>query len=269
MCVDQNIIFLHEKENNMRKIFFQIIIMVGMGMPAILSAQKIISPQSHAWAMYVGTHKLSEKWSVMTEYQWRRADGFKHWQQSLLRFGLDYNLNPNVSIMAGYAWVKTYPYGNQPVLHEFDENRIFEQVNLKSKIGNIEVQHRYRLEQRFLEQFEKDASNNMVQVDPIFRQRLRYRAMITIPLSKKELTDNTLFMNLNDEVFLGFGSGIGKNIMDQNRFIAALGWRFNRTFNVQLGYLNQFIAKTDGVKMESNHTLWISTTYNLDFSKNK
>jgi hypothetical protein len=55
--------------------------------------------------------------------------------------------------------------------------------------------------------------------------------------------------------------------MDQNRFIAALGWRFDKNFNVQVGYLNQFVVKTDGLKMERNHTLWISTTYNLDFTK--
>jgi hypothetical protein len=251
----------------MRKIGMTLAILVGIYCPTKIIAQKVISPQSHGWAMYVGAHKLSEKFSLMTEYQWRRADGFKSWQQSLLRFGLEYNVNPNVSLMAGYAWIKTYPYGEQPILHEFDENRIFEQLNLKSKIGNVEVQHRYRLEQRFMEQYVNDAANNIVQVDPVFRQRLRYRAMAVIPLSRKELSDNTLFMNVNDEVFLGFGAGIGKNIMDQNRFIAALGWRFDKNFNVQVGYLNQFVVKTDGLKMERNHTLWISTTYNLDFIK--
>lgn len=251
----------------MRKIGMTLAILIGINYPTKIIAQKVISPQSHGWGVYVGTHKLTDKFSLMTEYQLRRADGFKSWQQSLLRFGLEYNVNPNVSVMAGFAWVKTYPYGEQPILHEFDENRIFEQVNLKSKIGNVEVQHRYRLEQRFMEQYAKDASNNIVQVDPVFRQRLRYRAMAVIPLSRKELTDHTLFMNVNDEVFLGFGSGIGKNIMDQNRFIAALGWRFDKNFNVQVGYLNQFVVKTDGLKMERNHTLWISTTYNLDFTK--
>jgi opacity protein-like surface antigen len=217
--------------------------------------------------MYVGTHKLTENVSLMTEYQWRRADGFNDWQQSLLRFGLEYNFHSNFSLMAGYAWVKTFPYGEQPVPHEFDENRIFEQVNLKNKIGKIEVQHRYRLEQRFLEQYAKDASQNIVQLDPVFRQRMRYRAMLTIPLTRKDKVDHTLFLNLNNEVFLGFGKGIGKNILDQNRFISALGWRVNPNLNFQLGYLNQFVVKNDGLKMENNHTLWISTTFNVDFTK--
>jgi hypothetical protein len=96
---------------------------------------------------------------------------------------------------------------------------------------------------------------------------VRYRAQALIPLTNKEMKDNTLFLNVNDEVFLGFGEGIGKNILDQNRFIAAVGWRFNANFNIQLGYLNQFVVKSSGTSMERNHTLWTSVVYNLDFSK--
>jgi hypothetical protein len=203
----------------------------------------------------------------MTEYQWRRADGFQHWQQSLLRFGLEYVLQPKVSVMLGYGWIKTFPYGNQPVLHEFDEHRIFEQINVKDQVGRFEFQHRYRVEQRFIDQYAKNSSGEVVQVDPVFRNRIRYRAMVMVPLSRKEMLDNTLFLNVNNELFVGVGKGIAKNPIDQNRFIAALGWRFNARTNIQLGYLNQFVIKTNATDMERNHSLWISMVYNLDFSK--
>jgi len=49
----------------------------------------------------------------------------------------------------------------------------------------------------------------------------------------------------------------------------ALGWRFNKDFNVQVGYLNQFIEKADGIRNERNHTLLISTVYNFDLTKKK
>jgi len=235
--------------------------------PVFGFAQKNISNQFNAWALYTGTHKISSKVNLMTEYQWRRAEGFKHWQQSLLRLGLEYEINPKVSVMGGYAWIKTFPYGSQPVLHEFNENRVFEQLNLKDKIGRFEIQHRYRLEQRFLEQYTKNATNDIVQVDPVFRNRIRYRAMVMVPLSRKEMGDNTLFLNLNNELFVGFGKGITKNPIDQNRFIAALGWRFNAQTNVQVGYLNQFVIKSNATDMERNHSLWISMVYNLDFTK--
>jgi hypothetical protein len=49
------------------------------------SAQHLISNQNHAWVTYLGNHKLTNKFSLHTEYQWRRADGFENWQQSLKR----------------------------------------------------------------------------------------------------------------------------------------------------------------------------------------
>jgi hypothetical protein len=66
---------------------------------------------------------------------------------------------------------------------------------------------------------------------------------------------------------MGFGNGIVKNILDQNRLYFALGYRVNKNFNAQLGYLNHRVIKSDGLRQENNHTLQTSLTYNLDFSK--
>jgi hypothetical protein len=138
---------------------------------------------------------------------------------------------------------------------------------MKNKIGRVDVQHRYRLEQRFIENWVKNTDGSFDQDGFLFRQRVRYRFLATVPISRKELKDNTLFLAVYDEPFFGFGKGIGKNILDQNRLYGAIGWRFNKNVNVQLGYLNQYIVKTDGVKSERNHTLQIGLTYNLDFTK--
>ncbi|MFM2038992.1 MAG: hypothetical protein RL432_1931 [Bacteroidota bacterium] len=235
--------------------------------PFYVFTQKNISTQVLAWTLYTGTHKVADRFTLMTEYQWRRSDGFQHWQQSLLRLGMEYTCYPKLSVMIGYAWIKTFPYGSQPVVHEYDEHRIFEQVNVKDKVGRFEVQQRFRVEQRFLEQYVKNASGTVMQVDPVFRNRIRYRAMVMVPISQKDMSDNTLFLNLNNELFIGFGEGIAKNPLDQNRFIAALGWRFNSNANLQVGYLNQFVIKTNAIDMERNHSIWISMAYNVDFTK--
>lgn len=217
-------------------------------------AQKQIDDQVHGWLVYQGNHHLSTKFDLHTEYQWRRADGFSDWQQSLTRIGLDYKLNPSVTFSVGYAWILTYPYGSQPIANRTNENRLWQQVILKQPLGNFQVQHRYRLEQRW--------------IDTQFKQRFRYRAQVLLPLEKSYIDQKKgFFMNINDEVFLGFGQGIGKNILDQNRFIGAVGYQFNKDFQIQMGYLNQFVIKTDGLHMERNHTLWTSVAYNFDFSK--
>jgi opacity protein-like surface antigen len=237
-------------------------------------AQKDFSDQQHAWVTYLGNHKLTKKFGLHTEYQWRREEWFQNWQQSLMRIGIDYNVNSNLSITAGYGWIVTFPYGEQPVLYQFNEHRIWQQLNLKSKIELpkkvIEVQHRYRLEQRFLETYHLNSVDAPVRGETIFRQRVRYRALFLIPISKNTMEDNTLFLNINNEVFIGFGKGIEKNILDQNRFNIALGWRFTSNFNLQFGYLNQYVLKADGVKIERNHTLLSSLVYNIDITgKNK
>ena len=217
-------------------------------------AQQQIDDQVHGWVAYQGNHKLNKQFDLHTEYQWRRADGFADWQQSLTRIGLDYKLNTSVTISGGYGWILSYPYGSQPIDSRTNENRLWQQVILKQPIGNFQVQHRYRLEQRW--------------IDNQFKQRMRYRAQVLIPLQKSFIAKKQgLFLNLNDEVFLGFGSGIGKNILDQNRFIGAVGYQFNKDFSMQMGYLNQFVIKSDGLHMERNHTLWTAITYNFDFTK--
>ena len=242
--------------------FFLILLGTGKCM-----AQKDISTQSHAWVMYFGNHRLSERWGIHTEYQWRRADLFNDWQQSLLRLGVDYYSKSGAQFTAGYGWIRSYQYGDQPISYNLNEHRIWEQLILKSKAGRFDFQHRYRLEQRFLENWVKDADGKYNMDGFLFRQRVRYRFLLTMPISRKEMANNTLFLAVYDEPFLGFGKGIAKNILDQNRLYAALGWRFNPNFNVQLGYLNQYVVKKDGIQAERNHTLQIGVTYNLDLRK--
>ena len=192
----------------------------------------------------------------------------KNPQQSLLRCGIDYYAKNNMQLTVGYAWIRTYPYGEQPVAHVNDEQRIWQQVLLKSMFGRCELQHRFRFEQRFLENWQPLDDGSYQRESLLFRQRGRYRLMLTIPLSRKEMTDNTLFLSASNELFVGYGRGIGKNVLDQNRMSCTLGWRFNNACNVQLGYLNQYMIKKDGVHVERNHTLLAGVTYNLDFRSN-
>ena len=229
--------------------------------------QKQIANQNGAWLMYFGNHKLSEKFSLHTEYQFRRNELFNNWQQSLARVGLDFHFDKQNSVTAGYGWIVSFPYGEQPIAVNTTEHRIWQQFINKTNYGRFYFHHRYRLEQRFIENAFLNTANEK-EVDGFkFRQRARYRFLLSIPLNHSSMQDNTLFLSLYEEVFLGFGKGIGRNILDQNRLYGAIGWRFNAKSNVQLGYLNQFVIKSDGLKMERNHNLQLSWTYNFDLVK--
>jgi len=213
-------------------------------------AQRDIAVAGHAWAVAAGNHRLTERWGLHTEYQWRRADWGEIWQQSLLRVGVDRYLRSGAVATAGYGWIRTFPYGAQPVAEVNDEHRVWEQLALSQPVGRLQVQHRYRFEQRWLEVAGS--------TERVLRHRVRYRAAVLVPLREP------WFVFAYDEVFAGWGPGVARNGLDQNRLYAALGYRFSPTSQLQLGYLNQFIVKADGLRAENNHTVQVAWTHNLD-----
>jgi hypothetical protein len=250
----------------MKRTLFVLIIIPVLSVGQALG-QKQIDTGAHAWAMYFGNHRISERWGIHTEYQWRRHDMFAKWQQSLMRVGVEYYLKNGLQFTVGYGWIRTFPYGAQPVAFTFDEHRIWQQMMFSHQFWRITLNHRYRLEQRFVETALPKVDNEPQRTAFQLRNRIRYRLLLTFPLSRKEMKDNTLFLGVYDEIFLGFGPNIGRNVLDQNRLYAALGWRFNKNLNLQAGYLNQYVIKTDGDHAERNHTLQLSVQYNIDLRK--
>ena len=175
-----------------------------------------------SWWMYFGTHRFSEKYSLHYETQLRNYEIVSNFNQLLPRVGLNYHIDKNTSITAGYAWIPT-----QTSMGEgFDgdlvtENRIWQQFILKNKVGNINFRHRYRLEQRWIKLGEETK----------YKNRARYMLSVRLPISKNE--DSPLFISLYDEIFLN----ISDTPFDQNRLFAALGYQINKQMNFQLGYL--------------------------------
>lgn len=175
-----------------------------------------------SWWMFFGTHHLNEKYSIHYETQLRHYEIGANFFQLLPRVGLNYKIDDNSMVTAGYAWIPT-----QPVLGEgfegdlVTENRIWQQFILRNKIKNINFRHRYRLEQRWVKQ------NNFTD----YKNRVRYMLSAKVPLSKNE--DSPIFLFIYDEVFLH----IDDNPFNQNRLYAALGYTVNKNMNIQAGYL--------------------------------
>jgi outer membrane receptor protein involved in Fe transport len=241
-----------------------LILTIGLILGFNCFTQKIIDDQQGSWWNYSGTYKINKKISLLTLYSWRRSDFIKNWQQSLARMGVNYKLADNFTVTPGYDWAVTFSYGKQPVPVKFSEHRAYEMFTLKNKINRVYVTHRYRFEQRFLENASLNADHQKITNGYRFRQRTRYRLTATIPINNKTMEDHTLFLSVFDEIFINFGKGVGKNVLDQNWFNASLGWQFNQQFKISLGYQNQFIIKGDGISIERNHILSIGIGYKMD-----
>ncbi|MCX6317295.1 MAG: DUF2490 domain-containing protein [Bacteroidetes bacterium] len=239
-----------------------------------ISAQnnRINTNERIGWYNYFGTFKVSKKFSLHTEYQWRRADYITNWQQSLLRVGVNYQLNPRVLVRVGYAWIETFPYGEIPINglgKDFTEHRIFEMVQLSHKEGIIDLSHRFMLEQRFVGRYSA-ANLNKEDEFPLLH-RMRYMLRLQAPLKGKEIKDKTPYIACYDEVFIGFGKNVNANIFDQNRIGLLLGYRFNKNVRLEGGYLNQTIQfgrQINGRNVfQRNNGFIINANFNIDLTK--
>ncbi len=200
-----------------------------------------------SWHMYFGTNKISEKFSIHTEGQLRYYEQAKNFNQLLLRTGLNYHINPNAIATMGYGYITTDgTFEEFPDETNSKEHRIFEQLILKNKVGDFLFEHRYRLEQRFLDFGETTDTQH----------RARYRLQVTLPLT------NTFFLNFYDEIFLN----LQDEVFGQNRLYAALGVNVTHNLSVQAGYLKNHFPSANFDRLQ------IGVFYNPDlrgiFNKN-
>jgi len=178
------------------------------------------------WLIYIGSKKIDNKWNWHHEVQYRNYNAVGDLEQLLLRTGIGRNLSENNNnLLLGYGYILSQNYiGNSDEKVDVNEHRIFQQFITKQKLGRINVQHRYRFEQRF--------------VEDDFRLRFRYFLALAIPLTNKTMIDKTFYFSLYNELFIN--SVV--NQFDRNRLYAGFGYKLNKNIRLELGYMNQFLA---------------------------
>ncbi|MCC5939517.1 MAG: DUF2490 domain-containing protein [Lunatimonas sp.] len=205
-----------------------VILVVVFVVPLIGQGQSVFREGQGMWLMFFNRTEITEKWSLHTEIQDRSYDISHKEEQLLLRGGLNYHLKPRLWLTAGYGYIESYPpegISSPTVI----EHRIWQQVLHFHTLGRLFIEHRGRLEQRF--------------VGDRYRDRLRYRLLVNVPINKERMGPKTVFASVYDEVFFHFED----SPYDRNRLYIALGYQFTRGVNVQTGWLAQnFSGKTKG-----------------------
>lgn len=221
----------------------------------------------NAWLMFFANARFCERLGLYAEVQWRRNDYFDDPQQLLLRTGLNVYSKSGLNFTAGYCFVETYPYGEFPVKTRFPENRLWQQLQIRSVLIRTEWISRFRLEQRFskLPVPVAGLSDEYAPGESVYTNRFRIMNRLSIPFRGKEIRDRSLYFSVYDELFINFGHNVEGNIFDQNRAYAALGYVVPRLGRIELGFMEQTLLKPDGRRLENNHTLQISLFSTIDF----
>jgi len=201
-----------------------------------------LNDQNHTnWIQLFFTKSINKKTDWLIEYQWRRTNGLKDWQQGLFRTAVQFRPFASVALAAGYAHAETFSYGDFPIAANgrFPEHRLFEQVILRQSVKKLSVTSRLRVEQRWLARI-KAGSDREIE-EWLFMHRFRYQCRIQYPLFEKK--QRQLYAVAADEIFIGAGKNVGVNLFDQNRIFLMLGYRLNKSVSVELGYFNQVLQQ--------------------------
>ncbi len=197
-----------------------------------------------AWYMYFGNNKISKKLNLHNEIQYRNFDAVGDLEQLLIRTGVGYDLTENNNnLLLGYGFILSRPYVNGEKKENI-EHRIFQQYITKQKFGRFNLQHRYRLEERFLESD--------------FRMRFRYMLGLNIPITQKEMLPKSLYASVYNEIFLHLDSPV----FDRNRVYGALGYVINKNMRIEAGYMNQIQENRNRGQIQ------IGFYNNIPFTKN-
>ncbi|MGH2624317.1 MAG: DUF2490 domain-containing protein, partial [Sphingobacterium sp.] len=144
------------------------------------------------WYAWFNNVKINEKWGLNNDIQFRAGKNWKENSMFLIRPGINYYVSETQTASLGYA--TTILTNNlsegQPRL---TEHRIWEQYIITGKIASVPVQHRFRLEQRFLKRSNED----------VFSQRVRYfiRGIIPLNTALKNPFTTGPFMAIQNELF--------------------------------------------------------------------
>lgn len=220
-------------------------------------------PDNGTWFMYFGDNKISGNWRLFSDFQFRNVFSKQTQTQILLREGLSYRFQKEAMITAGYAYILNYPSELAVNASKTREHRIWQQFILNQWFFGeyIHIEHRYRLEQRFIKRFSEPEED-------IYTNRARYRIQSRFSFGLFNPSLERFFINVNDEIFLNFGGNLSDETFDRNRAYVALGYFFTPKINLQLGYLNQIINLENRFNIDTNHNFQVLLIMNADFTRN-
>lgn len=248
----------------MKRYIITAVLVCGAALGAVAQTQR----QTAGWFAAFNTVRIANsKFSLHLDAQVRSSDNFEALQTVIVRPGLNYHVRKNMVATLGYAWIRMrVPYAPATGQIDYDhlsEHRIWEQFIINHQVAFIPLQHRVRLEQRFMPKstvLEGDLQNDGFDL----AHRFRYFLRGVIPVDGSAKFTKGLFVGVQNEIFLNYGEPTRNNgkVFDQNRAYLAVGYRLSPKFDVEGGYLNQFVSGL-GTARTTFHVAQIATYLRL------
>jgi hypothetical protein len=189
------------------------------------------------WEIINGRYNVNKQWFGFVEghlYTQKLVHDINYYE---LNIGAGYVASKNVTLVFGVGQYETYqPDGDfkSPIVN--DEHRIWEQLSLVNFIGRVRIEQRYRLEQVF-----SSARG--------YRNRLRYRPGVNIPINHATLKPGTFYASASNEFFITNESPF----YDQDWLFVGGGCQITSHLNLQIGWMNRMNQSASAVPTWKNY----------------
>lgn len=229
------------------KIFRILLIILPFVVFAQIPKQKEINQQFQTWVSLNSVTKFSQNWGIAADIHLRSNEFFEDTNFFLLRGGLSYIPSAKFSFTAGFVHLWLSPK-NASWTTISDENRPYQQLQMNTKSGKINIIQRIRNEQRWQEIVINDVATGKNK----FSNRVRYLLGTTIPIFNKK---SAPILIVSDELLVQFGKDIVLNTFDQNRIFIGIKQSINPKLSFDFGYMNIYQQKSSGYQYDMSHTL--------------
>ncbi|MDX2302716.1 MAG: DUF2490 domain-containing protein [Microscillaceae bacterium] len=239
---------------------FVILLWMSPGLIFSQNLSKNVSHTNQQWIHYFLQAKVSEKWTLLADGSYRLREGFEAHALYLARVGVAYQLNNSVRLAAGFANLGTY--GEENITRR--EYRPHQEVSIRNKFPRLDINHRFRLEERFFREAHpapgEDPNN--------FNYRFRYQFLMNIPLVtfKASKSEKKLLLGIADEIFIQAGREIVYNVFDQNRVLISPTIQCNKSLSIALTYAYQFASQNAPNRYVHTDIYWLIIRHNIDLS---
>jgi len=208
---------------------------------------------AHAQADKLGTwnivnvvYKPFSHFAFFTDFQVRAQTIENNFYYTENNIGAIYSIPKKIAVVvaAGRHRIFDYP-GNFKNL-QAKEFRLWEQVTFNTYFDPLRIEHRYRIEQRW--------------VDGEYRNRFRYRINPVIPINSNMLAPHVVYATASEEVFLSDKA----SFFEQNQVFAGMGYYFSTVATLQAGVVYLYNYHSSG---EGSGKKFIQTSLLLSFGK--
>ncbi len=218
--------------------------------------------QFSGWQASLNVFKISRPFSIHLDVQTRSTDQWEHVSTFIFRPGLNWHFRKNMIATAGYGYILNRTTSNS-INGYLPEHRIWQQFIINHPLSSAAIAHRFRLEQRFIPKV-VTADDDLKKNGHSFAHRLRYFTRGVIAFNGRKVFEKGMFGAAQNEVFLNLGNKTAVNgrTFDQNRAYLAIGYRFSSKFDLEAGYVNQYISGRNKA-IRNNHVAQLASYLRL------